>query len=114
MVVSFVLFAKQVGMSTSIEHDENEFLVILLPNEQPVRLDVTFPLTFAIAVELMRLVFCGQCTCRGKQHNSIFDQLHVVTTLLATLHVFFKAFRWYNLVLHTLMPKSRNISSTDS
>ena len=109
-----VLFIKQVGMCACTEHNENEFLVVLLPNEQPVRLDVTLPLTLAVAVELMRLVFCRQCARLGKQHNSILDKLHVIATLLATLHVFFKAFRWYNLVPHTLTPNSLNISSTDS
>ena len=61
-----VLFIKQVGMCACTEHNKNEFLVVLLPNEQPVRLDVTLPLTLAVAVELMRLVFCGQCARLGK------------------------------------------------
>ena len=101
-------------MRSCIEHDEDKLLVVLLPNEEPVWLDMAHPLALAVAVELMGLVFCGQCACLGKQHNSIFDKLHVIATLLATLHVLFEAFRWYNLVLHTLMPKSSKSSSTDS
>ena len=46
-------------MCTCIEHDENKLLVMLLPDEEPIRLDMTLPLTLAIAVKLMGLVFCG-------------------------------------------------------
>ena len=67
---------------------------------------MTLPLTLAIAVKLMGLVFCGQCSCLSKQYNSIFDKLHIISTLFTTLHIFFEAFRWYNLVHHTLIPKS--------
>ena len=44
-------------MSTRIYHDEYELLVVLFPDEQPVRLDVTLPLTFTIVLKLMRTMF---------------------------------------------------------
>ena len=44
-------------MRSCVEHDENKFLVVQLPNEQPVGLDVTLPLALAVAVKLMDMVF---------------------------------------------------------
>ena len=40
-------------MCACIEHDKYEFRVMLFPNEQPVRLDVTFPLATAVAMKHM-------------------------------------------------------------
>ena len=79
-------------MRTRVKHNENKLLVALLPDEEPVGLNVALPLSLAVAVELMGLVFSRQCTCLGKQHNGIFDKLHVVATLLAALDVLFEAF----------------------
>ena len=45
-----IFFAEQVGVGTSVEHHENQFLVVLLPNEQPVRLDMAFPLPPAVTM----------------------------------------------------------------
>ena len=35
--------SKQVGMRPRIKHQKSKLGVVLFPNEQPIRLDMTFP-----------------------------------------------------------------------
>gem|GEM_PF-3508582 len=44
-------------MSACINHDKNEFMIMLFPNKQPVRLDMTFPLSFTIPRQDMCMIF---------------------------------------------------------
>ena len=57
---------------------------------------MAFPLAFMIGWKLMRTVFRRQRSVFFKNTHGFHDKLHIKPTLLATLHVFFKAFRWYN------------------
>ena len=68
--LSFLL-PEQVGMCTRVEHDENEFRVVLLPDEQPVWLDVTLPLSLTVAMKFVRLVFSRQATVTLKQFHRL-------------------------------------------
>ena len=51
-----ILLAEQVGVGASIQQNEDKFLVLDFPDEQPVGLDVTFPLSFAVACQYMGMV----------------------------------------------------------
>ena len=54
----FLIFlTEQVGMCACIKHDEDKFLVVLLPDEEPVGLDVALPLALAVVVQLMNAMF---------------------------------------------------------
>ena len=55
-----ILFVEQIRVRARVEHDEDELCVVLLPDEQPVGLDVALPLAAAVAVKLMRLIFYRQ------------------------------------------------------
>ena len=47
--LTFVL-SEKVGMCACINHDKNKLLVVLLPDKQPIRLNVTLPLVFAVTL----------------------------------------------------------------
>ena len=68
--LSFLL-PEQVGMCTCVEHDENEFRVVLHPDEQPVGLYVALPLPLAVAMKLVRLIFRGQAAVTLKQFHRL-------------------------------------------
>lgn len=36
---------EKIGMGSCVNHEKHQFCVELFPNEQPVRLDMTFPCT---------------------------------------------------------------------
>ena len=47
--LTFVL-SEKVGMCACINHDKNKLLVVLLPDKQPIGLNVTLPLVLAVRV----------------------------------------------------------------
>ena len=87
MGLLLVFFAEQVGVRSRIEHDEDKFLVVLLPNEEPVGLDVALPLTLAVAVQHMWKVLGGQLAIGGENADGCFEQFHVIAATLAKLHL---------------------------
>ncbi len=48
-------------MSACVKHDEDKFFIVLFPYKQPIRLDVTLPLSITVAMKLMNAVFFGKC-----------------------------------------------------
>ena len=96
----FVL-SEQVGVRAGVRHQKHQFSVVLLPNHQPVGLDVALPAAGILAREQVGTVLGGERAGSGKQLDGVLDELHVVAALLATLHVFLEALRGYYLVLHT-------------
>ena len=52
-----IFFIKQIGVSAGVEHYKDKFGIVLLPNQQPIRLDMTFPLPLTVAVKLMLSIF---------------------------------------------------------
>lgn len=85
-----ILFAEQIGMRARIEHDENKLLVVLLPDEEPIGLDVAFPLALAVAVEHMRKVLGWQHAIIREDADSRTQQLHVVAATFAKFHLTFE------------------------
>ena len=49
MPLSSVL-PKEVGMCTCIGHQQHQFTVVLVPDEEPVRCNVTFPVALVLSV----------------------------------------------------------------
>ena len=50
------LLSKEVGMATCVEHHENQFRFVLLPDKEPVWFQMTFPLTFAVTMQQMNMI----------------------------------------------------------
>lgn len=48
-LLAFVL-SKQIRMSARVNHNKNQFFIVLLPNKQPIRLYMTLPLSFSVAM----------------------------------------------------------------
>ena len=74
-----ILFVKQVRVRARVEHDEDELCVVLLPDEQPVGLDVALPLAAAVTVKNVRLIFCWKFALSGKDADGSLQFLHVIT-----------------------------------
>ena len=55
--------AEYIGVGARFEEQQRQFLVVLFPGHQPVRLDVTFPLAFVVAFQSVGQVFLGECAC---------------------------------------------------
>ena len=67
---------------------ESQFLIVLIPSHQPIRLDMAFPNTFEIAFQLMRLILKGEAARRFKLLDGIKDKQKIKTSLLAANKVF--------------------------
>ena len=44
-------------MGTRLNHKHNKFKIILLPNQEPIRLNMTFPSSDMFSYKLMWLIF---------------------------------------------------------
>ena len=77
-----IFLVEQVGVRPRVEHDEDELRVVLLPDEQPVRLDVALPLALTVAVKFMRLIFYRQLALNGKNADGSAQLLHIIASPL--------------------------------
>lgn len=59
--------SKDIGMGSCVKQKECQLGIILLPKQQPVRLDMTFPDACIFARKDMGTVFGGECTRIGQQ-----------------------------------------------
>lgn len=58
-------------MCACIDHDKYKFLVVLLPDEEPVGLDVTLPLPLSVAIQHMRKVLGRQFALGGENADGL-------------------------------------------
>ena len=54
--------SKYISMGASFKEQKRKLFIVLFPGHQPVWLNVTFPLPFMIAFQLMRTVLVWKCT----------------------------------------------------
>ena len=76
-------------MSSSIYQYKNEFCFVLLPNKEPVGLNVALPLPLAVAVQLVSLILLVEFLAAQQFGHDIPQFLHRQAALLAELHVLF-------------------------
>ena len=67
--------SEQVRVRACSQEQECKFGVVLIPCHQPVGLDVTLPLSFMVARQLVWTIFGGQCTSSSEQGDRIKNQL---------------------------------------
>lgn len=73
-------------MCASVKHQQGKQHVVLLPHQQPIRLDVALPCTVALeARQLVRLVLARQGTFFAENVNQICNLVHIQPTLGAPL-----------------------------
>ena len=85
-------------MGTSIEHDENKFLVALFPYQQPIGLDMAFPLPFVVAFQLVGQILFGECASFRKNFDSRLDRFNIQPPLNALSQVFLELVSIINAV----------------
>ena len=84
---------EKVGVGASLEEQQRQFLVVLLPCHQPVRLDVALPLPFVVALQRVGVIFGGQLAGGFEQVHRVSNELHVKPTLDTALEVFLEQVR---------------------
>ena len=85
-------------MSTRIEHQQFQHIVILFPYQQPVWLDVTLPLTFTTAMKHMGTILGREFPVTFQQFDDLTKIIHGVTTLDAAIQILLKLMSGINLV----------------
>ena len=93
-------------MSASLQEQERELLIVLLPSHQPVGLNVAFPYPMHIARKFVRTILWRQRTVCFKQVHRIGDEFHVEPSPDAALEVFFELGRQSDLICHGYSPIS--------
>lgn len=77
--------SKDIGMGSCVKQKECQLCVILLPEQQPVWFDVTFPNACIFARQNMRPVPSGECSSLGQQAYHSLKVSDVQPTTLAEL-----------------------------
>ncbi len=96
------VLAKQVGVSTGVKHQKFQLVALLLPNQQPVGLDMTLPLALAVAVEHVGAIDFGQSSVAFEQLDDGAEFVHRIATFDTTLQVFLELVGSGNLVSHQM------------
>ena len=68
-------------MGASFEEQKRKLFIVLFPSHQPVWLNVTFPLPFMIAFQLMWTVLVRKCTCFREDRDSLLDSIYIQASL---------------------------------
>lgn len=97
-------------MCASVQHQQLQFVIYTLPYQQPVGLDMAFPLAFAVAVEYMWPINIGQLSVAFKQLDDGSKLVHRIAPLDATLQVLLKLVSGGNLVCHQIPILLKNSS----
>jgi hypothetical protein len=74
-------------MCTSVKHEQYKLVVVLLPEQQLVGLDVTFPLSLVVACEDVSLVLWCKFLATEQRADNIPQFIKWETALLATLDI---------------------------
>ena len=72
-------------MGSCICQNKYQLHIMLFPNKQPIRLNMTFPESFPFARQFMWSIFRWQRSRFGKQGDYLFEQGLVATTFQALL-----------------------------
>ena len=74
-------------MSSCIYQYKNEFCFVLLPNKEPVGLDVALPLPLVVAVQLVSLILLVELLAAQQLGHNIPQFLHRQAALLADFQI---------------------------
>ena len=76
---------KQIGVCAGIEHQQGEAVVVLLPHQQPVRLNMTLPRAVTLeSRQFVRSVLARKRAFHSQDVNQIGNLVHVKPALDAT------------------------------
>ena len=77
--------SKHIGMSSCVKQQKREFVLIPLPKQQPIGVDMTLPNASPIPRKDTRTVFGRQNAFFTKNTHDSLEFRHVVTTAFAEL-----------------------------
>ena len=78
------VLTKEVRMSAGIGHQQYQFAVILVPDEEPVRSDMTLPIAIVLPMRDVRVILLWQTAFCRKDVEYIGQQLLIVASFEAT------------------------------
>ena len=78
-------------MSAGIEKQQIQFLIILLPNHQPVRFNVAFPLAIELPAKFVRSILSRKGSVFCKNTDGILNMRQIQAPFLAEFQVFLKS-----------------------
>lgn len=96
-------------MCACTREKKRELGVVLLPEHQPVTLDMALPRARIVARQFVRAILLRQRAVSLQQADGCFQQFHIVSALAATFSVAAEGLGHSNCV-HIQMPKDWNIS----
>ena len=96
------VLAEQVGVCAGVKHQKFQFVALLLPNQQPVGLDMTLPLALSVTVEHVWAIDFGQSSVAFEQLDDGAEFIHRIATLDTTLQVLLELVGGGNLVSHQM------------
>ena len=89
-------------MRASLQEQECQLCVVLLPCHQLVGLDVTFPDSLKLARQFVWTVLCRQRTVGSKKPHRLIDEIHVESTLYAEAELLSETVGYLYGVCHVL------------
>ncbi|SFB91548.1 hypothetical protein SAMN05421747_10278 [Parapedobacter composti] len=72
--------------------------VLLLPNQQPIGLDMAFPKPFVLTRQFVRFVFLRECTFFNQLGNDFIEKSHIQTALFCEFNISFELSRLFKLI----------------
>ena len=85
--MSFWQQSEQIAMRACPNKSQNELLLTHLIDQQPVRLDVTFPHSFVVASQRMVTIFGRKWFTICKYGNDVSQKLRIASSLEGTFVV---------------------------
>lgn len=76
----FLIFSEDVGVCAGVNHKHDEFVIMFLPDKEPVGFQVAFQAAFVFTGEFVRLVSCGKFAFFFENLHCLFDDFHVIAS----------------------------------
>ena len=81
----FLIFPEEVGVGAGVNHKHDEFVIMFLPDKEPVGFQVAFQAAFVFTGEFVCLVPCGKFAFFFEDLHRLFDDFHVIASLGAQI-----------------------------
>lgn len=78
-------------MNACVKKQKPKFHIILFPDKQPVRLNMTFPLTNAVTAKFMRPIGGREPAVLLKKDNGLTNEIYIQAPFLTSLQIILKA-----------------------
>ena len=105
MVLSFLSFTEDIGMGACVKHQQYQFVIMLLPQQQPIGAQMTFPFALIVASKHVSLVLLFKRFTLEESANNCPKLVERQSTLLTPFDVTLELDSHLQFVLiHALFP----------